>query len=241
MAQGRDHRPSPADDVEPLVRRHDGYRAVRPDVQLPAALSQHRRRRRHRRGAGQRRLGGDTGEIFRPSVLGRRDALGLHAGPVYRRALPISGERRAASARDRAPDPALLRQRIADGCLERVQEPLPHPANPGILRGDRRQHVVVQCRRQARRDRAHSLVPRASLSRRIGESRYRNRSTFARRTRFLHSLRAERSRASDRKNRQGRVGRGRPFRRLHKPRGNGKEDPPRRVRGAATRGSPPAT
>ena len=50
----------------------------------------------------ERRLGGDPREILRAAVLGRHRAVGLHAVPVYRRALPLSAQRAAASARDAA-------------------------------------------------------------------------------------------------------------------------------------------
>ena len=73
-AQGRQCQPSPPHDVEPLVRRHDGYAPERPHVRLPADVSQRRRRRGDRRGAGQRRLGADPREVLRAAVLGRRHA-----------------------------------------------------------------------------------------------------------------------------------------------------------------------
>ena len=55
---------------------------------------------RDRRGAGQRRLGGDPRKLLGARVLGRHRALGLHAVPVYRRAVPLSGQLAAASERD---------------------------------------------------------------------------------------------------------------------------------------------
>ena len=79
-------------------------------------------------------------KILRARVLGRRRALRLHALPLYRRALPLSRQRAAASERDASTSIRLacgngLRPDIWDG----VQDALPHPADPRILRRDRRQ------------------------------------------------------------------------------------------------------
>ena len=49
-------------------------------------------------------------------------ALGLHVSPVYRRALPLPRARSAAAARASAPDQIVLRQWIAAGYMERIQE-----------------------------------------------------------------------------------------------------------------------
>ena len=51
-------------------------RPERPHVRLPADVSQRRRRRGDRRGAGRRRLGGDPREVLRAPVLGRRASIG---------------------------------------------------------------------------------------------------------------------------------------------------------------------
>ena len=66
-----------------------------------------------RRAAGQRRLGGDPREVFGARVLGRHRALGLHAVPVYRRALPLPRQLATAPEGDRASLAARLRQRAA--------------------------------------------------------------------------------------------------------------------------------
>ena len=143
--------------MEPLVRRHDGRPPGRPHVQLPADVSQRRRRAGHRRGAGRRRLGGDPRRNSpRAQFWDDVDALGLHAVPVHRRAVPLSAECAAASAGDGAPDQAVLRQRLARRRLERVQDAISYPADPRVLRRDRRQRLALQRRRQARRDRPHS-------------------------------------------------------------------------------------
>ena len=112
-AQGRQREPCAGHAVEPLVRRADGRSLERPDVQLPADVSQRRRRARDRRGPGGRRLGGDPRTILGAPVLERRRPLGLHAVPVHRRAVPVPAAHRAASARDGSPDPDVLRQRAA--------------------------------------------------------------------------------------------------------------------------------
>ena len=63
--------PAPA-PVELLVCRPDEYRSAGPDVRLPAALSQRRRRGRDRGAAGARRLGADPRQILGAAFLGRR-------------------------------------------------------------------------------------------------------------------------------------------------------------------------
>ena len=67
-------------------------------LQLPADVSQRRRRARDRRGSGRRRLGGDPRTILCAPVLERRRPLGLHAVPVHRRAVPVPAAYRAAPA-----------------------------------------------------------------------------------------------------------------------------------------------
>ena len=107
IAEGRQCQPPAADAVELLVRRHDEHRARRPHVRLPAALSQRRRRRGDRRGAGARRLGRDPRKVLGAAVLGRHRRMGLHAVPVHRRTVPLS---RSTRRRIRAS------ARIASGC-----------------------------------------------------------------------------------------------------------------------------
>ena len=69
-AEGGDRQPFPADELDPLVRRHDGDAADRPHVQLPADVSQRRRRGGDRRGAGQWRLGGRSATNSPPARSG---------------------------------------------------------------------------------------------------------------------------------------------------------------------------
>ena len=122
--------------MEPLVRRHDGHdgRATGMYNCLPlyhsvggvVATG---------RDAGQRRLGGDPREVLRAATSGTTSSLGLHDVPVYRRAVPLPGERAAASATRRA---HRLRLAAATACGPTsgtaFKRPLPHPANPGVLR-----------------------------------------------------------------------------------------------------------
>ena len=115
-----DRQPSPADDWSHWFAGMMDTGPRRPDVQLPAALSQRRRRRRDRRGAGQRRFGGDPRKILRAAASGTTSTRwDCTLVPVYRRAVPLSGQRAAASARAPPSDPAVLRQRAAAGCVGR--------------------------------------------------------------------------------------------------------------------------
>ena len=75
-AEGRQCQPPPADAMELLVRRHHGYRPRRSHVRLPADVSQRRRRRCHRRGAGARRLGGDPRQLLRSANSGTTSSIG---------------------------------------------------------------------------------------------------------------------------------------------------------------------
>ena len=100
-------------------------------------------------------------------VLGRRRALGLHAVPVHRRAVPLSGQRAAASATRRAHRLRLcLRQRPAARHLGRVQDAVSHPAHPRVLRRDRRQRVAVQLSRAS--------PARSAASRRSSRTAFRS-------------------------------------------------------------------
>ena len=89
-----------------------------------------------------------------------------------------------------------LRQRAAARHLGGVQEPLPHPADPRVLRRDRRQRDHLQLRGQAGRGRPRAVVRRAPLSDRGGALRRRARSSrCATRDGLLRSLRRRTSRA----------------------------------------------
>ena len=110
VAQGCQGQPFSTDAMEPLVCRHDGHSLERPNVQLPADVSQHRRRRGHRSHAGQWRVRGAAAAIFGEPLLGRGRRVELHALPVYRRALPLPRKQPAASAGSGAPTQAVLRQ-----------------------------------------------------------------------------------------------------------------------------------
>lgn len=69
-------------------------------------------------GSRRRRLGRDPARLQCPPILERHHALGLHAFPVYRRAVPLSAACRSAAARDGAPDQDVLRQRTESRYLE---------------------------------------------------------------------------------------------------------------------------
>ena len=170
-AEGGQCQPSPADAVELLVRRPDEHRARRPHVRLPADVSHRRRRGGDRSAAGPRRLGRDPRKIFRAEVLERYRRVGLHAVPVYRRALPLSCQR-AGQPRERAHRLRHgLRQRAARRRLGAIPGAVRHSAHPGILCRDRRQRFALQRRGQGRRHRPRAAVSRAPLSAGAGQIR----------------------------------------------------------------------
>ena len=240
-AQGRQHQSLPADAGEPRLCGRDGHARHRPHVRLPADVSHRRRRAGDRLAAGQRRLGGDPGEILGARVLGRRCALGLHAVPVYRRAVPLPRQLAAAPEGAGASAAPRLRQRPAPRHLAGLPAPVPDSADHRVLRRDRRQRLDVQFRRQGGRRRPHSLVHRASLPDQGRALRRHDAATGAQRAGLLHRMRRRRGGRGDRQDPQGRVEAGRPLRGLCDRDGDRQEDPARRVRQKATSGSAPAT
>ena len=169
-----------------------------------------------RLGAAERRLGGDPREILRPRILGRRGAPRVHAVPVHRRAVPLSGALAAEPEREPAQAPHGLRQWASPRPLGRVQEPLPHPAHPGVLRRHRRQREHLQLRGPPRRGRPRAVVRRASLSDRGGALRRRQAGAGAQRRGLLRALRAERAGRGDRPHRQRRLQARQPLRGLRR-------------------------
>ncbi len=121
-------------------------------------------------------------------VLGRHQAPRLHDVPVHRRAVPLPPARHPSLARETPHrTAALLRQRPAGGRLGALPEALRHSADPGILRRHRGQHLAVQRRGAAGRDRpdrrpSSRIAPRL----RSGQVRRRTRPAAARRPRTLH-------------------------------------------------------
>ena len=114
---------------------------------------------------------------------------------------------------------------------EAFQRRFRHPADPGILRRDRRQLLALQLRGQARRDRPHPAVPRAPLSGGAGPVRRRDRRAAARRRRASASAApptrpARRSAGSP----TTATAAARPVRGLYRRGGVGTQDPARRVR-----------
>ena len=188
-AEGRQCQPPAAAAMELLVRRADEYLARRPHVQLPADVSQRRRCRRHRRRPGARRLDADPRQILRSAFLGRYRRRRMHAVPIYRRTMPLSAQRARPSPPTRPSPAAMLRQRAPGRRVGKIPGQVRHSAHPGILRGDRRQCVALQCRRQSRRHRPHSALPGVTLPAGAGEIRRRGRTAGPRCRRLLHPLR----------------------------------------------------
>ena len=79
----------------------------------------------------------DRREIFGSRVLERYRRLGLHAVPIYRRVVPLSGQCAGASVGAQASAAYRLRQRLARRRVGEIPVAFCHSANPGILRGDR--------------------------------------------------------------------------------------------------------
>ena len=155
--------------VEPLVCRHDGYRSERPDVQLPAAVSQHRRRGRDRRRAGRRRFGGDPRKLLRRPLLGRRQrwdcTLFQYIGELCRY-LRQRARRIRASASHR------IRLCCGNGLAADVWDAFQARFRiPQILEfyaATEGNFSLYNVEGEARRHRPHPAVPGASLSRRAG-------------------------------------------------------------------------
>ncbi len=103
-------------------------RTRRSAVQLPAHVSQRGRRASAWRGSGSRRIGGLARKVFGQPILERYRSVGLHAGAVYRRTLPLPARDRTCSTRDAASHPDGLRKWTSPRDLGRVSGPLPHPA-----------------------------------------------------------------------------------------------------------------
>ena len=161
--------------------------------------------------------------------LARYRALGLHAVPVYRRALPLSSEGAAIRIRKPASAAAGLRQRSARRYLGSLSGAVCHSANTRILCRDRRQFLALQCRGQAGRDRPHSAAAGASFSGGDHSSRRGAWHAGALRGRSLHRLRPRRGRRSHRPDRNRRWRR-RPLRGLYRRGRDRKENPARRAR-----------
>ncbi len=89
IAESRQGEPRPRDAVDPLVRRPDGYAARRSHVQLPSDVSQRGRRASAGSRSGWRRFRGVREKFSAAPILERHCPVGLHAGAVHWRALPL--------------------------------------------------------------------------------------------------------------------------------------------------------
>ena len=169
-AQGRPCQPSPGDDVDPLVRRHDGRGA---DDRLYNCLPMY-----HSVGgvvaSGAVLAGGGavilrekfSASAFWDDVAESGATIFQYIGELCRYLL--AGQARSPGAR------------IAAGCAatafprdvwEEFQDRFAIPADPGILCRHRRQFLALQCGRQSRLHRPHSALPGASLWHRAREVR----------------------------------------------------------------------
>jgi fatty-acyl-CoA synthase len=172
-AEGGQGQSLPADAMEPLVCGPARYAADGPHVQLPAALSQRRRRRRDRCDAGRRRRGRDPRAILGVGFLARcrdeRCTLFQYIGELCRYLVNAPPHRieTATFAAHR------LRQRAAAGGLGAVPDALSDPADSRVLRLDRRQFLALQLRGAAGAIGRIPLVPRASPAGRAAALRSR--------------------------------------------------------------------
>ena len=170
--------PLPGAALEPVVRGPPRYRPRRPDVRLPAALSQRRRRRGRRRHARRRRRRGDPQSLLGLGFLARRARRALHAVPVHRRAVPLPRQCAAPGRtrhRTRCASPA------ATGCARRsgqtFTDALSYSAHSRILRIHRGQFFPLQLRGAAGSDRPDPVVSRAPAAGGAAALRRRERRT----------------------------------------------------------------
>ena len=198
--------------MEPLVCRHDGPAAERPDVQLPADVSQRRRRRGHRGDAGQRRLGRRARAVFGEPASGttswRRIA---RCSNISANCAVISSTAR----RIRAKRAHRLRLSCGNGLRPDVWDEFRRrfriPQNLEFYAATEGQFLALQLRGRARLDRPHPAVPGASLSGGAGQIRCRNGRAGARRRRVLRALRCRRGRRGDQQNPRPAIAAGSPF------------------------------
>ena len=187
--------------MEFLVRRPDGHHTPRTHVRLPAALSQRRRRGRDRRAAGARRFGSDPRPIFRAALLGRHRRRQLHDLSIYRRAVPLSGQRAGASQAN-----ALIACGFAAATdcsadiWKKFQDRFVIPRILEFYASTEGNVSLYNVEGKVGVDRPRSAVPRLALSAGAGAIRPGDRTAGARRRRLLHPLRRERDRRSDRPN-----------------------------------------
>ena len=119
---------------------------------------------RDRRAAGRRRLGGASAKDSRRANSGTTScATTARSSSISASSAAISSTRRRIRRRRAHQLRLACGNGLRPDVWARVPDALPHPADPRILRRDRRQRVAVQLRRQARRGR-----PRAAGSSRIG-------------------------------------------------------------------------
>ena len=148
-AQGRQHQPLPRDARLLWLRRRDGHARDRPHVRLPADVSHRRRPLRDRLAAGQRRLGRACASASRRASSGTTScATTARCSNISASCAAIWSIRRRTRTKPSTAS-ARLRQRPAARHLGRIQEALPDPADPRVLRRDRRQRDDVQFRGQA--------------------------------------------------------------------------------------------
>ena len=161
-AQGGPCQPSPGDELDPLVRRHDRRG---PDDRLYNCLPMY-----HSVGgvvaSGAVLVGGGAvilREKFSASAFWRDVAdsgatIFQYIGELCRYLLAGQGEVPAHNLR-------LAGQRPVGRCVGSLPGALRHSADPGILCRHRRQFLALQCRRQARRHRPHSAASWRTVSR----------------------------------------------------------------------------
>ena len=158
--------------------------AGRPHVQLPADVSQRRRRGGDRRGAGRRRLGGDPRAVSRPAASGTISPTGT--APCS----SISASCAAISS-TAAPHPRETQHRLrlccGNGLRADVWEPFQQRFHiPQILEfyaATEGSFSLLQLRGQAGRDRPDPAFPGASLSGGADQVRHRDRRAGAQRGR----------------------------------------------------------
>ena len=161
--------------------------------------------------------------------LARHRALGLHAVPVYRRALPLSAEGAAVRIRERTP---ACGWSAATACAVTSGKPFSR-ASPfrESSNSTRRLKAIFRCINVEGKPGAIGRIPPLLAHRfpaAIVRARSRARRARSQRGRPLHRLRARRDGRSHRPDRNGRRGRW-PLRGLHRRGADRKENSARRV------------
>ena len=244
-AEGRQCQPSPADAMELLVRRPDGYRTGRPHVRLPADVSLDRRRGGDRRAFGARRLGRDRRKILRAAVSGTTSPNGTaRCFNISASSAAISSTRRSTRASASIACDCAAAMGLRADVWEEFQSRFEIPRILEFYAATEGNVSLYNVEGKARRHRPRAVVPDRTASRSLWCKFDDAAGAPARDAEWpLHPLRDRRTRRGDRPNSRQRGAIGRPRRRirgLYQRRRYRAKNPPQRVRGGRRLVSAPA-